>query len=489
MLAFLYSLKIRKLTFITLFVFLVPAPLFAQNLFLEKIDVCNTANFCLDCGDPKAICDQFTLDYISDQINRKYILKDAYGSLSFQVLVEPSGFSCVLSHTDVTNGPLTAELIRYLNGNIWRAAKVNGKPVSASVNVVFRFANGKISGQMQRMDLTELKPPGDPAIYNKTTAYTNPSLNSYEFTTWTKYNSPLPDNISKSCIVDKSDVLWYTTIKGLTRFDGQNFNPINEFNSPFTAETAVMDINVDKDNNKWVYVDDKMYKYSDAGWQIFDFKKFVAPGAIRILNNQHGDLLFTTKAGLVVLRKDKVVVLNKKTIPLLPSNNVNYVYEDSRKRLWIGTSKGCIMIDHNVPTTFNKSNTPLKDTYISNATEDEAGNLYFSLTACNATPGDNDKEGLAVLKTNGTWLHYTDKNSGMPSNHINDMLYDKYEHVLWMGTQESGLVRFNLKDSWENYHNNNAPMPGYTINKLAQDSKGVIYAATTNGLLRIKKRR
>lgn len=214
----------------------------------------------------------------------------------------------------------------------------------------------------------------------------------------------------------------------------------------------------------------------------------MAPGAIRILNNRHGDLLFATKAGLVVLRKDKVVVLNKKTIPLLPSNDVIYVYEDSRKRLWIGTSKGCIMVDHNVPTTFNTSNTPLKDTYISNTVEDEAGNLYFSLTACTAIPGDNDKEGIAVLKTNGSWLHYTDKNSGMPSNHVNDMLYDKYEHVLWIGTEQSGLVRFNLKDGWENYHNNNSPMPGYTINKLAQDSKGVIYAATVNGLLRIKKK-
>jgi ligand-binding sensor domain-containing protein len=381
------------------------------------------------------------------------------------------------------------ELVRYLNGNIWRPAKENGKPVAASVNVVFSFVAGRIYGRMQRMDLSELAPPGDPVIYNKGTVYTNPSLKSYDFKTWTKYNSPLPDNISKSSIVDKTDILWYTTAKGLTRFDGQTFNPVNEFNSPFNSETAIGDINVDKDNNKWVYVDDKMYKYSDAGWQIFDFKKFVPPGGpVRILNNLHGDLLFTTTNGLVVLRKDKVVVLNKKTIPLLPSNNVSYAYEDSRKRLWIGTPKGSIMIDHNVPTTYNKSNTPLKDTYISNATEDEAGNLYFSLVANNATPGDNDKEGIAVLKTNGTWMFYNDKNSGMPSNHVNDILYDKFEHVLWIGTEQSGIVRFNLKDGWENYHNNNSPAPGHAIYQLVQDSKGVIYAATANGLLRIKRK-
>ncbi|MDR6940935.1 ligand-binding sensor domain-containing protein [Mucilaginibacter pocheonensis] len=488
MLTLLSPTKICKFLLIGLFVFFLPMVLSAQNIFPEKINICNTLNFCIDCGNPKATCDQFTLDYICDKINRKYILKDAYGSISFQVLVEPTGFSCVLSHTDVTNTPITVELIRYLNGNIWRPAIENGKPVFSSVVVVFRFAYGRISAQMQRVDLTELKPPGDPVIYNKKTVYANPSLKTYEFTTWTKYNSPLPDNVSRSCAIDKSDILWYASAKGITRFDGENFNAVNEFNSPFTSETAVSDITVDKDNNTWVYANNKMYRYNDAGWQIYDFKKFLASGVTRILHSRHGELLFTTKDGLVVLRKDKVVLLNKKRIPKLPSNNIYYAFDDSQKRLWIGTSKGTIMIDKEVITNFNTSDTPLKNVYISGAAEDEKGNLYFSLVDCNETAGDNDKEGIAVLKTNGRWLHYNDKNSGMPSNRVNDMLYDKNEHLLWIGTDQSGIVRFDMKDGWENYHNNNSAMPGHTIYQLVQDSKGVIYATTANGLLRLRKK-
>ncbi|WP_429397861.1 ligand-binding sensor domain-containing protein [Mucilaginibacter lappiensis] len=443
----------------------------------------------MDCGDPKATCAQFTLDYITDRINRKYLLKDVNLSITFQVLVEPSGFSCVLSHTDVTNSPLTAELIRYLNGNIWKPAIENGKPVAASVNVIFRIVNGNISAQMQRMDLAQLKPPGDPVIYNEKAVYNNPSLKNYEFTVWTKYNSPLPDNIAQSFAIDKTDLLWYATARGLTRFDGKTFNPVNEFNSPFTAETAVRDITVDKDNNKWVYINNTIYKCTDAGWQVYDFKKFIKSGITHILNSSNGKLIFTTKDGLVVVRNDKVVLLNKKTIPLLPSNNVLYAYVDSRNRLWIGTSKGSIMIDRDFfVTTFNTSDTPLKNVCISGAVEDEKGNLYFSLIGINKVEGDNDKEGVAVLKTNGNWIHYNDKNSGMPSNRVNNILYDKFEHVLWIGTDQSGLVRFNLKDGWENYHNNNSAAPGYTIYQLVQDSKGVIYATTANGLLRIRKK-
>ncbi|MCR8558139.1 hypothetical protein KXD93_10815 [Mucilaginibacter sp. BJC16-A38] len=480
--------QISKLSLIILLILLLPAGLSAQNLFLEKIDVCNTSNYCMDCGDPKATCDQIILDNIAEKTQRKYMLGDFNGSLSFQVLVDPTGFGCVLSHTDVTNSPLTADLIRYLNGFVWKPARVNGKIVTSCVIVVFHIAYGRMSAQIQRIDLTQLKPPGDPIVYNKT-VYANPSLKTYDFTVWTKYNSPLPDNISLSCTVDKSDVLWYATAKGLTRFDGENFGPVNEFNSPFTGQTAIGGITTDKDNNKWVYVDNKIYKCTDDKWQIYDFKKFLDAGVTHILNSSNGKLLFTTNDGLVAVRNDKVALLNKKNIPQLPSNDISYAYVDIRKRLWIGTSKGSIMIDKDFfVTAFNKTNTPLKNMCISGAVEDEKGNLYFSLVDFNKLSADDDKEGIAVMNTKGNWFHYNDKNSGMPSNHVNNLLYDKFEHVLWIGTDQSGIVRFDLKDGWENYHNANSTAPGYEIFQLVQDSKGVIYATTANGLLRIRKK-
>ena len=125
---------------------------------------------------------------------------------------------------------------------------------------------------------------------------------------------------------------------------------------------------------------------------------------------------------------------------------------------------------------------------ISDAVEDEKGNLYFSLVNYNKVADDDDKEGLAILKPGGKWLHYNDKNSGMPSNRVNNILYDKFEHVLWLGTDQSGIVRFNLKDGWENYNNVNSPAPGHTIYQLVQNSKGDIYVTTANGLLRLRKK-
>jgi len=483
------SNQVCRLWLVILFIFCLPAGLSAQNLFLEKVEACNTSKFCMDCGDPKATCDQVILDNICGQIVRKYLLGNSKGSITFQVVVDSTGFGCVLSHTDIANLPITADLIRYLNGFLWKPAKVNGKAVAASVNVIFSIADGRMSSQIQRMDLAELKPPGDPVIYNKQTTYSNPSLKNYEFAVWTKYNSPLPDNISRSCTMDKSDILWYATAGGLTRFDGEFFNPVNEYNSPFTADQAIGSINTDKDNKTWVYANHNIYQITAGRFRVYDFNKYFTSDVTHILNSSNGKLLFTTNEGLVAVRNDKVVVFNKKSLPQLPSNDISYAYVDSRKNLWIGTAKGTIMIDKDFfVTTFNKSNTPLKNMSISDAVEDEKGNLYFSLVNYNKVADDDDKEGLAILKPGGKWLHYNDKNSGMPSNRVNDILYDKFEHVLWLGTDQSGIVRFDLKDGWENYHNGNSGAPGHTIYQLVQDSKGAIYATTANGLLRLQKK-
>jgi ligand-binding sensor domain-containing protein len=483
-------MKIRSLLLTCLFNLFISAGVYAQNLFNEKIEnVCNITNYCMDCGTPKATCDAYTLNYISELINHRYNFNGGAGTITFQILVDSTGFSCVLSHTDVTHSALTYDLIRFLNGCLWHPAIVNGKPVAASVIVVFTIANSRIAGQMKRMDLTELEPPGAPVIYNQQYTYSNPLLNTYNFKVWTKYNSPLPDNISQTCVIDKSDTLWYATEHGLVRFDGNKFYAVNEYNSPLNSTTTVHAMAVDKDNNKWMNANKAMYMYNYSGWRLFDSTHFVVSSAYRIVTNPSGEIFFTSNKGLLIVRNEKVRLITKDLILQLPSNNVYFAYYDSRQCLWIGTDKGSIMIDKKKKATvFNRTNSPLKNVCITNITEDENGNLYFSVRACNKPAGDNDEEGIIVKKADGTWLHYNDKNSGMPSNQVNSILYDRFEHVLWVGTHQSGLVRFDLKNGWENYNNTNTTIPGFDIYQMAQDSRGNIYASTANGMLRINKK-
>lgn len=126
----------------------------------------------------------------------------------------------------------------------------------------------------------------------------------------------------------------------------------------------------------------------------------------------------------------------------------------------------------------NQSETPLKQICITGVVEDESGNLYFSLYdyAINKER-QRPNEGLAVLSKDGKWQHLNDANSGLPSDHINSLMFDRFEHSLWIGTNESELVRYDLKDGWENYHNENSKVPSTYIYDISPDSKGNIYPA------------
>lgn len=341
---------------------------------------------------------------------------------------------------------------------------------------------------MLRMDLEQLKPADSAIVYNKQYNYRNPTLGSYTFTNWNRYNSPLPDNIGQASLIDQTDVLWYASAHGISLFDGKNFIPVNEANSPLAATTIVQAIAMDKDNNKWLYANKGLYMYNNTGWQVFDTLKMGIPKPYRIVTTASGEVMFPNSKGLLILRSGKIRLIDNNLIDKMPSNDVHYAYYDTKGRLWIGTSSGSLMVDKNQKVTaFNNSRSPLANTCITNVAEDEHGNLYFTMTACHKPAGENDEEGIAVMGADGKWAHYNDKNSGMPANQVNHILYDKFEHVLWIATAKAGLVRFDLKDGWENYHNNNSAVPGPEIFQVMQDSKGAVYATTGNGLFRIVK--
>jgi ligand-binding sensor domain-containing protein len=149
------------------------------------------------------------------------------------------------------------------------------------------------------------------------------------------------------------------------------------------------------------------------------------------------------------------------------------------------------MIDkNNKVKTFDQSETPLKETAITNAVEDENGNVYFALYAyIHSDQRDRPEEGFARLSKDGKWTHYNDINSGLPADYVNSLWYDKFEKVLWIGTNEAGLVRYDLKDGWENYHNKNSKVSSSYIFQITQDSKGNLYVATFNGMMRIARKR
>lgn len=485
----------KKITCIILSCSLMLTKVNGQNLFPEKVEGCQISSFCLDCGDPKANYDEDSFNQIINTISAKYNFKGASGEITFQVLVDSSGKACVLSHNDASKNALTLDLIQQLNNCKWKAAIDDKKPVASSINVVFKLADDKLSGAIQRVDLDAMNDnmsnPGTPEIYNKTFQYKNPSLSSYEIKVWQKENSDLPNDMSQLCVADKNDDIWYGTYNGFAKLEGKEIVRLNEKNSPFKEKESITKIAVDQNNNKWVFSNESLYKFDNKNWRKYPILQTKINDVYGISCNDLGETLICSDTGLIIIKDDQVKILTKKEIKELPSNQIFYAFRDKMKRLWMGTFEGSIMIDKdNKVETFNKSETPLKETSITDAVEDENGNIYFALY--DYIPNeqrDRPEEGFARLSKDGKWTHYNDINSGLPADHVNSLWYDKFEKVLWIGTNEAGLVRYDLKDGWENYHNKNSKVPSSYIFQITQDSKGNLYVATFNGMMRIAKKK
>ena len=484
----------------TIFIFLTGLAFHvnAQNIFPVKLDNCKTERFCLDCGDTKASYDEQEFSKLQDRLNKELNLQGIKGSVKFQVLVDSKGRSCVLSHTDQSNNPISLKIIEELNKfKKWVPAVTNGSnEQKSSINLTFTIRDNKISGRIERVDMNAFNKsfdkPNGPEIYNKTYKYKNENLKNYKITVWNSSNSNLPNNMNDNITIDKSGLIWLTIDEGLVTFDDKQFKNAEQNITDKGKFFGYYAIATDNNNFKWVYGKNNIYSFNNSKWTKYDSTEIGINNAFDIINNpKTGEVYFCSNNGLTIYKDGKWMTLDRSKYKNLPSNRVYYAKKDSRNRIWIGTFDGTAMIaeDGNV-TNFENSTTVLKGKCITSLDEDENGNLFFTLFEFDRKENEkvNNDEGIAIRYADGTFKQFTTENSGIPFNHTNRVLYDKVEKVLWISTDRAGLVRYDLKDGWENYHNENSDIPTSYISTMTFDDKGNLFLATRQGLVKIERK-
>lgn len=484
----------------TIFIFLIGLTfqLNGQNLFPVKLENCKTDKFCLDCGDTKAGFDEQEFLKILDKLNKELNLQGIKGAVKFQVLVDSKGRACVLSHTDQSNNPITLKVVEELNKfKKWIPAITAGKKEDkSSINLIFTISENKITGKVERVDMTAFKKSFDkvksPEIFNKTYVYKNDNLENYKITVWNTKNSNLPNNMNDHITIDKNGLIWLTIDEGLVTFDGKNFKNAEQNITDKGKFFSYYAIESDNNNIKWVYGTNNIYSYDDTKWTKYDPAQIGIDGAYKIINNSKtNEVFFCSDEGLTIYKDGRWSNLNQSKLKGLPSNRVTFAKRDSKNRLWIGTFSGTAMInENNQVTNFENTTTVLKGKCITSMDEDENGNIYFTLYEFERKEKGkiNNDEGIAIYYADGTLKQFTTENSGMPFNHANCIVYDKNEKIIWISTDRAGLVRYDLKEGWENYHNENSDIPTSYISTMTFDEKGNLYLATRQGLVKIEKK-
>ncbi len=126
---------------------------FAQNIFPKKYTDCNTARFCLDCGDTKVTVDSTAFAAMFKEVNSKAYVNNLQGNIMVQVLVDSLGQSCVLSHTETKGHIVTDKIVMALNDfRGWKPAVTKGKKEElVSVNVLVTIKEGRITARIERI--------------------------------------------------------------------------------------------------------------------------------------------------------------------------------------------------------------------------------------------------------------------------------------------------------------------------------------------------
>lgn len=470
-------------------------PVYGQNLFPVKLDNCNTASFCLDCGDIKGGFEEIQFQEMLDKVESKINLNGVSGGVYFQVLVDAKGKGCVLSHTDKSNSYITKSLIQNLNNfKYWTPATTDGKTEDkTSINLIITINDNNLSGIVERVSMPafkeSLRGSRPPEIFNENYSYKNENLKNYKITTWHRENSDLVNDQNDNIALDTSGVLWYTMDHSLGIMKDETFlkyeQDIQATDSDGLYHSSLA---IDNNNTTWIGTSKGIFSYSDK-WHFYSTEQIGIDGTYNIINNKlTGEVFFCSDEGLTIYSNGVWSNINQDSVPELPSNRVYFAKRDSKQRIWIGTFSGSVMIDADgTVTAFNKTKTSLKDQCISSMAEDSEGNLYFGLFEFGGS-GVNNNEGIAKWSVDGSWNQFTSDNSGMPFNHTTSMVFDPIENILWISTDRAGLIRYDLMGNWENYHSENSDIPTSYISDIDITSDGVIYLGTRLGLVRIEKK-
>ncbi|WP_300901325.1 hybrid sensor histidine kinase/response regulator transcription factor [uncultured Bacteroides sp.] len=167
----------------------------------------------------------------------------------------------------------------------------------------------------------------------------------------------LPNNSVCYIFQDSKGFIWFGTLNGLSRYDGNSFVTFQPENGPEHTRVSLASnharaITEDRNGFLWIETSGEYFNCYDprqerfvdftgcnAHRQHYDRKLETADGDIWLWNNHNGCRHIRYANGKFTS------VAYKKDLGNLPSNHVSYVYQDQQGNIWIGTNQGVAQIN------------------------------------------------------------------------------------------------------------------------------------------------
>ncbi len=315
-------------------------------------------------------------------------------------------------------------------------------------------------------------------------------------------NETLLKNIY-SIFIDSRKLIWLETEEEGTVKMNPDFSGIKHFTqvcdiSPTLSTRTLCSFFEDNNHVLWIGLKESGFGYYNPQYDSFEYF-YNKPGdqnrkmsnyVVSFLKDSCGVMwLSTYNKGLEKItfleNKFRYTQLVKGSINRI-SNEVRSIFQDNKKRLWVGTKEGIIYILDTSYVIRKKIGPEIENGLVYSIAEDNNGNIWL------ATKG----KGLYKLEEKSnedfkytSFRHDVNDMNSLSNDYVYSVICDKKGRI-WVGTFGGGINLLtktsdgnylfkNINNTFENYPRNQS----LKVRQVIEDSKGGFWLATTEGLI------
>ncbi len=329
-------------------------------------------------------------------------------------------------------------------------------------------------------------------------AYAQPSPNSQ--ISFKHITNDLSNSTITCFYQDSYGYMWIGTRNGLNRYDGVG---VKIYSNIFNDSTSLSDnyvrcIYEDKERNLWVGTNFGGINVLKRDQDIFKrFKSGTAEGLLSdnaisgITQDFEGNMwIGTMNGGVNVYNPEmgtfEVYKHNDDDLFSLSNDNIAVVYTDSKGNVWIGTEGGGLNLYNrrlNNFTSFqhhSEDRQSISGNEVISIHERRAGKIWIGTRYNGANLLEEDREGGYVFKA---FQKIEGKKNSLSHNTVL-AIYEDTENVVWMGTENGGLNRYdpNTGNFTHFYYNpnDNKSISNNSIWTIYEDNAKMLWIGTYN---------
>lgn len=307
------------------------------------------------------------------------------------------------------------------------------------------------------------------------------------------------DGLSQSTVAsifqDSTGFIWFGTLDGLNKYDGQNFQVFshNLLDPSSLCHDTVMCIDGDRQGYLWVGTISGLNRFDPRTRKSIRFKNdphnpasLSSNMVVALHEDRLGTLWIGTQNGLNEFNRQRGTFTIYKNDPREPgsigSSSIKAIYEDRSGNLWIGTVMGLDRFDRESRRFIHYrivSNSPDGDDLnsINHIREDRSGQLW--LGTMNGLHRFDPR-----TKMFKSYFHDPKDPSSLSDNTVSQIHVDQ-DNILWIGTWFGGLNRFDPgREKFTSYRhdpNDLQSLSGDWVYSIFEDRSGALWIGVRGG--------